>query len=92
MRLEQNSRPGVGPVAKRASTTPGTTSMRLGVALPRFGDISGPSAMATAAERAEALGYHSAWILEQDADGIPDAFTLFSYLAGRTRRIALGTG
>lgn len=91
MRLEQNSRPGVGPAAKRQSAQSTTNEMRLGIALPRFGDIAGPAAMATIAARAEALGYDSAWILPHDAEGIPDAYTLFSYLAGRTQRISLGT-
>ena len=39
--------------------------MRLGFALPMFGPMAGPEALARSAERAEALGYHSAWTADR---------------------------
>ena len=89
MRLEQNSRPGIGPASK--SEKHPANSMRLGIALPRFGELADPQSISRVAVRAEQLGYDSLWILERDADGIPDALTVFTYLAARTRTIGLGT-
>ena len=39
--------------------------MRLGCALPMFGPVAGPDALTRAAERAEALGYHSIWAADR---------------------------
>ena len=89
MRLEQNSRPGIGTHTKTEKQS--TNTMKLGIALPRFGDLADPQSISRIAVRAEELGYDSAWILERDADGIPDALTVFAYLSGRTRTIGLGT-
>lgn len=39
--------------------------MKLGCGLPTFGPLAGPEALTRAAERAEALGYHSAWAADR---------------------------
>ena len=39
--------------------------MRLGCGLPTFGPMAGPDAITRAAQRAEALGYHSAWVADR---------------------------
>jgi probable F420-dependent oxidoreductase len=39
--------------------------MRLGFALPMFGPLAGPEALVRSAQRAEALGYHSAWVADR---------------------------
>ena len=39
--------------------------MRLGFALPTLGPMAGPDALAESAQRAEALGYHSAWVADR---------------------------
>jgi probable F420-dependent oxidoreductase len=39
--------------------------MRLGFALPQGGPAAGPDAIKTAAQRAEALGYDSVWVLDR---------------------------
>jgi probable F420-dependent oxidoreductase len=39
--------------------------MRLGFALPTLGPMAGPDALARSAQRAEALGYHSAWVADR---------------------------
>ena len=47
------------------------------------------------AERAEAQGFDAIWCVEHHFDGyslVPDNIQMLSWLAGRTSRIALGTG
>lgn len=39
--------------------------MRLGYGLPHIGELAGPAALVRAAQRAEALGYHSVWALDR---------------------------
>jgi probable F420-dependent oxidoreductase len=39
--------------------------MRLGFALPQIGPIAGPDALVTVAQRAEALGFDSLWVLDR---------------------------
>ena len=39
--------------------------MRLGCALPTFGPLAGPDALTRAADRAEALGFHSLWAADR---------------------------
>ncbi len=39
--------------------------MKLGFALPTFGPMAGPDALTRAAQRAEVLGYHSAWVADR---------------------------
>ena len=39
--------------------------MKLGCGLPTLGSLAGPDAIARAAQRAEALGYHSAWVADR---------------------------
>jgi len=39
--------------------------MRLGFALPQIGPVAGPDALVTVAQRAEALGYDSLWVLDR---------------------------
>ena len=39
--------------------------MRLGFALPQMGPIAGPESVAAAAQRAEALGFDSVWVLDR---------------------------
>ncbi|HWP57659.1 MAG TPA: LLM class F420-dependent oxidoreductase [Candidatus Acidoferrales bacterium] len=39
--------------------------MRFGFALPQIGSVAGPDALAAVAERAEAVGYDSLWILDR---------------------------
>jgi probable F420-dependent oxidoreductase len=39
--------------------------MKLGCALPTLGPLAGPDALTLAAQRAEALGYHSAWVADR---------------------------
>lgn len=39
--------------------------MRLGFALPQIGAVAGPEAIAAIAQRAEALGYDSLWVLDR---------------------------
>jgi probable F420-dependent oxidoreductase len=39
--------------------------MRLGFALPQIGPVAGPDALVTVAQRAEALGFDSLWVLDR---------------------------
>jgi alkanesulfonate monooxygenase SsuD/methylene tetrahydromethanopterin reductase-like flavin-dependent oxidoreductase (luciferase family) len=39
--------------------------MRLGFALPQVGAVAGPEAVSAIAQRAEALGYDSLWVLDR---------------------------
>lgn len=39
--------------------------MKLGCGLPTLGPLAGPDALTRAAQRAEALGYHSAWVADR---------------------------
>ncbi|MGH9767977.1 MAG: LLM class F420-dependent oxidoreductase [Blastocatellia bacterium] len=39
--------------------------MRLGFALPQIGPVAGPDALITVAQRAEALGFDSLWVLDR---------------------------
>jgi len=39
--------------------------LRLGFALPQCGSAAGPDAIATVAQRAEALGFDSLWVLDR---------------------------
>jgi probable F420-dependent oxidoreductase len=39
--------------------------MKLGCGLPTLGSLAGPDAIMRAAQRAEALGYHSAWVADR---------------------------
>src|SRR5262245_2954120 len=39
--------------------------MRLGFALPQVGPVAGPDALVTVAQRAEALGFDSLWVLDR---------------------------
>ncbi len=39
--------------------------MRLGFALPQIGPVAGPEALITVAQRAEALGFDSLWVLDR---------------------------
>jgi len=39
--------------------------MRLGFALPQVGPVAGPEALVTVAQRAEALGFDSLWVLDR---------------------------
>ena len=86
--------------------------MRIGFGLPNMGSMATPEAIVSAAERAEALGYDSVWVIERvlypvnpqspyppSPDGkMPEMFKrvfdpldTLSFVAARTRRIALGT-
>ena len=62
--------------------------MKLGLNLPYEGSLSFPEAVELA-QRAEALGYESAWMPE--AYGT-DAISILGALSARTERIKLGTG
>jgi probable F420-dependent oxidoreductase len=73
----------------------------LGVCLPNFRPGAGPEAMLAAAETAERLGWHSAWVTdhilidsaERGADyrHIYEALSVLAWLAGQTGRLRLGT-
>jgi probable F420-dependent oxidoreductase len=80
--------------------------MKLGLGLPRLGAEATPQKIVEFAQRAEALGFDSLWVLErllrgvQPAEGwrIPEYYaTVFApvetltYVAARTRTIRLGT-
>jgi probable F420-dependent oxidoreductase len=73
--------------------------MRFGLQLPNFGPIAGPEAIATAARRAEELGFDSVWA--NDHVLVPselarygntvEAITTLVWAAAHTRRVRLGT-
>lgn len=75
--------------------------MRFGVNLINFGPGAGPEAFARWAELAETLGYHALMISDHVAitpdlharypAPFYDPFTTLAWLAGRTRRVELGT-
>lgn len=88
MRIEENRRPGAE--SRPARATSAEPAMRVGVALPRFGEVAEPRAIARIAERAEAFGYDTAWLLEPGSEGTFDPLTVAAYLAGRTRSIGFG--
>jgi probable F420-dependent oxidoreductase len=69
--------------------------VRLGVAIPQTwtsGDLD-RSRIRRVLERAEALGFESAWVVEQVLGAIPclDAVELVAWAAAVTRRLRLGT-
>src|SRR5262245_32189774 len=39
--------------------------MRVGFSLPQIGNLAGPAAVRTVAERAEAVGYDSLWVVDR---------------------------
>ncbi len=62
--------------------------MRLGFYLGYWGVASGSEELAATVEEAERLGYDSVWSAEAYGS---DAATILAFLAGRTRRIKLGS-
>lgn len=75
--------------------------MRVGINLINFGPGTSPEALLRSAELAERLGYHLVMISDHvaitpDVDArypapFYDPFTVLAWLAGRTRRVELGT-
>jgi probable F420-dependent oxidoreductase len=76
--------------------------MQLGIALRNMGPQSAPDVFAGCAEAAEEAGLESLWVTDHiaippdDAEGSEgrylDPLASLAFLAGRTRRIGLGTG
>ena len=75
--------------------------MHFGVGLPHFRQVASTEAIAAVAERAEALGFDSVWVSDHIViphSAIPrfgavffEPFTTLAYVAGKTRRVRLGT-
>ena len=73
--------------------------MQFGVQLPNYGPISGPEMIARAAQRAEALGYHSVWVNDHvivpaamtNYARIFESITTLTWVAAHTQGIAVGT-
>ena len=75
--------------------------MHFGVGLPHFRQVASTQAITTVAQRAEALGFDSVWVSDHIVvphSAIPrfgevffEPFTTLAYVAGKTRRIRLGT-
>jgi len=75
--------------------------MHLGVGLPHFGQVASAEAIVTVAQRAEALGFDSVWVTDHIViphSAIPrfgetffELFATLAYVAGKTRRVRLGT-
>ncbi len=75
--------------------------MHFGVGLPHFRQVASTEAIGTVAQRAEALGFDSVWVSDHIVvphSAIPrfgavffEPFTTLAYVAGKTRRIRLGT-
>lgn len=88
MRLQDKFRPGAAP--SRATTPADKDRMRVGVALPRFGELASASSIGRIAQQAERLGFDNAWLLERGSEGEFDPLTLAAYLAGRTKSLGFG--
>jgi probable F420-dependent oxidoreductase len=75
--------------------------MHFGVGLPHFSRLASTEAIVTVAQQAEALGFDSVWVSDHivvPRSAIPrfgevffEPFTTLAYVAGKTRRIRLGT-
>jgi probable F420-dependent oxidoreductase len=75
--------------------------MHFGVGLPHFRRLASTEAIVTVAQQAEALGFDSVWVSDHivvPRSAIPrfgevffEPFTTLAYVAGKTRRIRLGT-
>ena len=75
--------------------------MHFGVGLPHFRQLASTEAIVTVAQQAEALGFDSVWVSDHivvPRSAIPrfgevffEPFTTLAYVAGKTRRIRLGT-
>jgi probable F420-dependent oxidoreductase len=75
--------------------------MHFGVGLPHFRRLASTEAIVTVAQEAEALGFDSVWVSDHivvPRSAIPrfgevffEPFTTLAYVAGKTRRIRLGT-
>ena len=75
--------------------------MHFGVGLPHFRHLASTEAIVTVAQQAEALGFDSVWVSDHivvPRSAIPrfgevffEPFTTLAYVAGKTRRIRLGT-
>ncbi len=75
--------------------------MHFGVGLPHFRQMASAEAIVTVAQRAEALGFDSVWVTDHIViphSAIPrfgetffELFATLAYVAGKTRRVRLGT-
>ena len=75
--------------------------MHFGVGLPHFRQMASPEAIVTVAQQAEALGFDSVWVTDHIViphSAIPrfgetffELFATLAYVAGKTRRVRLGT-
>jgi len=75
--------------------------MHFGVGLPHFRRLASTEAIVTVAQQAEALGFDSVWVSDHivvPRSAVPrfgevffEPFTTLAYVAGKTRRIRLGT-
>jgi probable F420-dependent oxidoreductase len=81
--------------------------MHVGIKVPSWGPLAGPTAVARVAEAADDRGFGSVWVSDhvaipaaaaKDGTGLDprtpflDALTTLAFLAGRTSRVQLGTG
>jgi probable F420-dependent oxidoreductase len=75
--------------------------MHFGVGLPHFRQMASAEAIVTVAQQAEALGFDSVWVTDHIViphSAIPrfgeaffELFATLAYVAGKTRRVRLGT-
>ena len=75
--------------------------MHFGVGLPHFRRLASTEAIVTVAQQAEALGFDSVWVSDHivvPRSAIPrfgevffEPFTTLAYVAGKTKRVRLGT-
>jgi probable F420-dependent oxidoreductase len=75
--------------------------IHVGLTLPTYRSLAQPDYITQTAERAEQLGFHSLWvadhllvsddILERMGSVFYESYTTLSFVAGRTRRVLLGT-